>query len=266
MRRLKARLTSRCDSPSERNLCKIPSQHLLQQKPIEQICKSFEDARTCSKLLEATGERDGERFKNGRISSWIFGKACKLCRPGEQFFPLSEFCYIKVLESWTKNNLEPSLVHQTSKKTNHSTSLHRMERGKKRKRKYYLLSHRKKRKKWTFFLSSFVATTTTRHLNLLGWFLCFRNVFSSLHLLESPTTLFSFSLYSVSGKRKLKIFLSSEIMNFHIVIPADVAVLLVQRRLVKRKKVFFLRSIVKSCWGYVVYVVSGGKRWGKMPK
>lgn len=73
-------------------------------------------------------------------------KACKLCRPGEQFFPLSEFCYIKVLESWTKNNLEPSLVHQTSKKTNHSTSLHRMERGKKRKRKYYLLSHRKKGK------------------------------------------------------------------------------------------------------------------------
>lgn len=45
-------------------------------------------------------------------------------------------------------------------------------------------------------------------------------------------------------------------MNFHIVIPADVAVLLALRRLVKRKKFFLLRSIVKSCWGYVVYVVS----------
>lgn len=217
------------------------------------------------KIIRTNGRerwRSIQEWKNFRLDIW---KKPVNCAVLENNFP-----YFRTLlhqSPWELDKKQSRTFISSpniQKKTNHSTSLHRMERGKKGRENIICFNTEKKEKKgkkWTFFLSSFVATTTTtRHLNLLGWFLCFRNIFSSFASawVSDHVALF-LSVYRFSGKRKLKIFLSSEIMNFHIVIPADVAVLLALRRLVKRKKVSFCVQLWNLAGDMLCMLSVGGK-------
>lgn len=141
---------------------------------------------------------------NKRISQLLLGylrKACKFCRP-EYHFSFSN--RIRVLSPTKKHNLEPSLVHQTSKKPA-IQHLFEQENGKKG-RKYYLPLVKKT--KSNFFASQKRTEKASQSSRMIFMFSkCFS---SSLHLTSHYGAVWE-------RKRKRKIFLRSEIMNFHIV-------------------------------------------------